>query len=211
MDLTSVISALKLPPRILAAIVVVGGLLLFLPKNALETLKLESVASNFGAYIGFTFLTASVLLSISLSTKVSEWVKSRWKRYKRRALAFSSLKSLDHQEKAVLREFFIQGQNTIQLPISHTVVTGLLEKGVLCRVETLLERSIVGILSPVQITDELRDLVTLDLLEIPSSFETEPTDSDLEYLRTNRPDFILDIEEHKNTFHTSWTRHRIPF
>lgn len=89
MDLTSVISALKLPPRILAAIVVVGGLLLFLPKNALETLKLESVASNFGAYIGFTFLTASVLLSISLSTKVSEWVKSRWKRYKRRASAFS--------------------------------------------------------------------------------------------------------------------------
>lgn len=55
-----------------------------------------------------------------------------------------ALYNLDDKEIAVLREFFIQGQNTLQLPVGHPVVAGLIEKGILEQVGMIGENSLVG-------------------------------------------------------------------
>lgn len=41
------------------------------------------------------------------------------------------LTELDPQEKAVLREFTIQDQNSIEMPCDDTVVSGLIDKNIL--------------------------------------------------------------------------------
>lgn len=189
----------------------VSGFLIFLPGNVLEILRLDSFKSNFGGYVGFTFLSSGALLTISLAINIGGWIKNRWEKSNRLSATVQRLQHLDSQEKAVLREFFCQGQNTIQLPISQTVVAGLLEKGILCRVGTLLEKSVAGFLSPVQITENIRNLITFELIDIPVSFQGEPNPIDIEIIQSSRPEFIQDIEEHNNTFHTSWMRRRIPF
>ena len=121
-------------------------------------------------------------------------------RHKHIKISIERLKQLDQAEKSVLREFFIQGQNTIKLPMDNSVVAGLLDIGILSSVGQHGRHSLAGMLISMKIPDILRKKLTLQMLDLPLG---KPSECDKEFLRTNRPPFSRSIE-HENSLLQEW-------
>lgn len=192
---------LKLPARYSWAAAIVSGLLLFLPSTALSRLRLNDFIESHHATIGIIFMATSVLAV--LNTSILGWnhlSRIRIKRH-RRNIRLSALNNLDPQEQAVLREFLVQRQNTIRMPIDHPVVAGLLAKGVLVQVGQMGERSLAGMLFSVAKHDDVASHLTFSMLNLPDG---EPSEEDIEFVRDNRPEYMPEIEHHIETFHTTW-------
>jgi Super-infection exclusion protein B len=154
--LSKAIEALKLPLRYVWAIVIASGLLLFLPQNTLKRLHAEKFVQDFGSYIGLAFLVFGTVLVIQLVSALYSKIRAWMARNKRLSNALEELFHLDPSEKSVLREFFIQNQNTLQLPVDQATVSGLITKGVLTVAGSTGERSLAGLLFPVRIADHIR-------------------------------------------------------
>lgn len=73
-----VVDFLKLPPRILAALSVASGLLLFLPDAIIEKLYMTSFRSKYGFALGIVFVVSvSILVVISVVT-VAKKIKEKY-------------------------------------------------------------------------------------------------------------------------------------
>ncbi|MBE2282287.1 MAG: superinfection exclusion B family protein [Prosthecobacter sp.] len=200
------IEFLKLPVRHTWTISLASGFVLFAPESVLKLLRIDGLKQEFGTYVGLTFLVSTLIVSLHVITSIWAWIQRRSRFSESRVRTMQALAQLDPKEKAILREFYIQGQNTLQMPVDQAVVSGLIAKGVLCRVGTMGERSLAGLLFPVQLTQEADALVTSSLIEMPD----EPiSDHELDFLRKNRPEFLAEIDHHNNIYHTSWERRRI--
>jgi hypothetical protein len=134
---------------------------------------------------------------------VSHSVKRKRHVHEFKKLRSEAFQNLDRHEKAVLREFFIQGQNTLRLPIDHPTVAGMRTRGILEIVGSHGEGSLAGLLFPVKLADDIRGQLTAAMVDLP---EGEPSKEQVEWVVTNRPDFIPEIERHIDLFHRSWDR-----
>lgn len=204
--LSKALEFLKLPLKYIWAIVIAAGLLLFLPESALQRIHAQKFMQDFGAYIGLAFLVFGILLIIQLVStlylKISRWMA----RNKRLSNSLMELLRLDPSEKAILREFFIQNQNTLQLPIDQATVSGLITKGILTSAGSMGERSLAGVLFPVKMAEHIREHLKLELIDWPP----EPlSEENIAFLRNNRPGFLAEIEHHNEVFHTTWSRRRL--
>lgn len=184
----------KLPFKVISWITVVSGILLFAPSSFIDKLKLSGFLSSYGPYIGVVFVSATALFSINtigwLSLKVRKKAKySKWKKELRNVL-----ENLDHAEKAVLREFFIQGQYTIELPMDNPTVVGLRNKGIIYIAGEYGQRTLAGMLIPFAVNDEAGKLIDLAIVDLPAG---ELSDEDVQHLHDSRPDFALEIERRK--------------
>jgi hypothetical protein len=207
--LGKVIEALKLPLRYVWAIAIAAAILLFSPPLVLKRLRVEKFIQDFGAYIGIVFLVAAILTAIQLT--LLAWKALNGRRRKKRYLEESlhALAHLDPKEKAVMREFYLQNQNTIQLPFDQATVAGLVAKGILYPVGMTGERSLAGTLRPTRIAEHVQKHLTHEMIELP---RREPlSNEDIRFLRENRPKFLAEIEQHNELFHTSWPRMKIPY
>ena len=206
--LTKALEALKLPLKYIWVIAIASGLLLFVPSRYLDKINLTTICKDYGPIIGAIFLVSSILVGVHIVVSLWNYGRNRYLRSKREKYRKQALHSLDPKEKAVLREFYIQAQSTLQLPIDQPIVAGLLAKGILGRVGQHGERSLAGVLWPVVIHEDAEQELTLDMIELP---EPNPPADKIQWLRDNRPDFMPEIEHHNEVFHTSWTRRRIDF
>ena len=127
--ISKIIEALKLPVKFILCIFIVSSILLYIPKEFAEKIHLTKFIERFGLYIGIVFLATGALLIIELIIYTYKTIrkKATYKKIKKNAL--ERIANLDFAEKAILREFYIQGQNTIKLPMDHPVVAGLLSCG----------------------------------------------------------------------------------
>ena len=157
----------KIPTKVVLFFGLSSGALLLLPETWLRKLRLEKLAAEFGQWIGIVFLLSAVLLLLNLSA----WVYRTWKTTRKqkylKAKVIAALKELDDAEKAVLREFFIQGQNTVRMPMDEPVVAGLISKGILRPVGSVGERALAGIVFPFVPSEMARPNVTLTLVDLP--------------------------------------------
>ncbi len=180
----------KLPSKFFAWVVLLSACALFLPSNILVALQIEKFPADYKPFIGAAFLGASCFLLINCTIWV--WSKAKlW--FARRSLnvrIVSALTELDYSEKAVLREFFFQGKNVIELPVDRPTVAGLLQKGVLAPCGTTGFRSLAGSVFPCRMGSLARNLVTSYLVEYPDT----PTESDIRDIHRSRPNFVHDIE-----------------
>lgn len=110
-----------------------------------------------------------------------------------------ALQQLDSQEKSVLREFYLQGQKTIRMPVDQPVVAGLVRKVIIVQVGQLAEQSIAGMLISVTLAVGVEQKLTSSMIDMPTS----KTNSDIDWLKRNRPKFMPEIIEHNRIFHTS--------
>ncbi len=199
-----IVQLIKLPFRHLWIIAIASGVLLFSPARMLHRLRMAEFVGAYGTWVAVVFLLSAV--SILVNSFHWAW-QARARSSKRASFEFGRLpvplRRLSHQEKGVLREFFIQGQNTLRLPIDNPAVTGLLRNGILVQLDSLCEGSLAGLLAPVSIADGLSDLLVASHIDLPC----EPvSDADRDYVLNNRPDFLPEIEHHNEIFHTSWRR-----
>lgn len=195
------IEFLKLPLKYIWGVAIAAGLLLFLPASALERLRVAQFTKDYGSYIGVVFVVSLVLAGVHTVVAVSHFFSRKRRVHKFKTLRTEALHNLDPQEKAVLREFFVQEQNTIRLPIDHPTVAGMRTKGILLRVGQHGEGSLAGILFPLKMADDIRGQLTASMIDLP---EGEPSKEQIDWVVANRPDFIPEIERHVDLFHRSW-------
>lgn len=201
--LSKVTEFLRLPLRYVWAIAIGTGLLLFGPEALPRALRLEKLLQNYGEYIGGVFFLSALLAVIH--TTIAAWTTiARWRaRSHRLGQSLIELTRLDPKEKEVLREFCLQRQSTLQLPVDQATVAGLIDKGILRIAGHIGERSLAGMLFPVTLSEHIRDYLAPELIDMPR----QPlSDKDIEFLRENRPEFLAEIDHHKDVFHTTWRR-----
>ncbi len=106
-------------------------------------------------YFAFTAtITCILILLAGLIIFKTIWINLSpvFRNSARRRDVIKAFKQLDSDEKSVLREFYIQQANTLEMPVEDIVVSGLIKKGIL---ETTREKgpySVGGLMLPVIIS-----------------------------------------------------------
>lgn len=91
---------------------------------------------------------------------------------------------LDPQEKAVIREFFIRGQTSIEMPIDDPVVNGLISKSIL-KINKQFGNSFImsGMNASVSLMKRAEKLLKLSDIELNEN----PSEDEIELIKNNRP------------------------
>ncbi|MCF8095425.1 MAG: superinfection exclusion B family protein [Desulfobacteraceae bacterium] len=133
--------------------------------------------------VGFIF--AALLLKFF-------WSKgfTAFKAAKSKKLLLQSIEEIDAAEKSVLREFFIEQKNTVEMPIDDPVVAGLIEKRILKAIRETGQYSIRGLLLPIQINPAIKNFVTPGLVGYSNN------GADRKAMMDSRPDFIKKVLIH---------------
>lgn len=191
---------IKLPVKYMFATAMGAGCLLFLPDSLLARIGLDQLVASNRSIIGGIFLFASIVLAVELVIFIGQFISSWWDRRSFAATIAERIARLDEHEKAVLREFVIQGKNTLQLPANQETVAGLISKNFLVIDSHYGERSLAGILTILKINEQVRASLTWRDIGLPE----ERNEESIEWVKNNRPSFMHEIEHHNRIFHRTW-------
>lgn len=154
--------------------------------------KVRSVARDH--FIPIMLVVFGILIFLCLILLRFLWVNIRplhdARREKRRIIA--GVRHLDPQEKAVLREFAIFDQNTLELPVEDSAVSGLIKKGILQPTREKGEYSVKGLVLPVTINPLARKRITPTVVDLPRNWQND--DAEKQAVIKARPPFIQDKE-----------------
>jgi len=180
----------KIPSKVLCVLCIVSGVLLFAPGSLHETLRTTRLVDKFGLFVGLTFIGSGTLLTVNVVMRT--WVggariraKRRWRRNLGQTLA-----ELDPVEKAILREFVLQGKRCVMLPIDEPTVAGLLNRRILVQVGTIGRQSLAGSLFPVQMHAAVSEVLVPEHLDL---YAGEPTEADKKRVISQRPRFVQEV------------------
>ena len=194
----NIISAIKLPKKFIATIFLVTTALLFLPNSIVSKMHLSKFIDKFGLYFGIISIFTGILLLIEIVIYFYSILKGNKAKADTEKLIISNLNDLDPIEKAVLREFYIQNQNTIRLPFDNPVIAGLKSKGILQPIGDFGEKSLAGMLYSSKISENTKKhLNTETHIGIPHH---KPSQSEIEFIKNSRPDFILKIKREESRY-----------
>ena len=180
----------KLPTKFLVWVASISGLYLFLPEIALEKLHLSNFPPEYKAYVGLTLVASLAYLFVNALGWLWRLINRGWQKRRHTKMVTQALQQLDKEEVAVLREFLIQGQHVIELPIDHPTVAGLLNVHVLEQASRSGYRNIAGSVFSVRISAIAYPLVTADLLFMPH----KASESEIEKILHARPHYMQQIE-----------------
>ena len=126
--LSKIVDIIKIPIKYFWIIFLISLFLLFFPDSWLDYFKLLELRNSYHLYISLAFIVTLSLLSVESTLFIYRKLKTRFslKTYKKNLL--NNLTKLDPQEKSVIREFFLQNQNTLRLPYDEPIVSGLIKK-----------------------------------------------------------------------------------
>ena len=195
--ISEMIKVTKIPTKFIIVIFLVSSALSFLPEEALTDLKLAEFSKKFGLYIGITTLATCFILLMELITHNWKYYNILSSSIKFKKSTLHRLNQLDMSEKSVLREFYLQGQNTLKFPMDHPVIAGLISAGILRLVGQHGKMSTAGMLFSMKISDFAREKLNNELLDLPNG---QPSEKDLNFLKNNRPSFIALIHREESLF-----------
>mgnify|MGYP001608689845 CR=1 FL=1 len=181
----------RLPFKIVLWVAVVSGVLVFAPNGFVQQLALADFMKAYRAHIGVISLASGALVAINACAWLVAKARGKTAYWKWKSELASVLGSLDHAEKAVLREFYLHGKHTIELPMNNATVVGLRNKGIITLVGKYGEHSLAGMLFPFCISEEARNMITIDMLDLPTG---EPSEQEIARLKASRPDFAREIQ-----------------
>ncbi len=197
--LDKALETIKLPIKHIWVLAVFSGLVVFLPEEYSSKLGLADFAKDYRPYIGATFIFSSCLVVAELLKRGAYFFKARKEKAKDFEFLISALPKLDFHEKAVLREFYIQERNTLQLPFDNAVIAGMRKSRLLVLAEDMGERSLAGTLMPMQVNPQIEAYLSSNVIGLPDT--AEPTEDEVYWVQTNRPSFMAEIERHNEIFH----------
>ncbi|WP_420833110.1 superinfection exclusion B family protein [Shewanella gaetbuli] len=166
-------------------IVCVG--LMFAPQALLQQLSLADFVMQYNFIIGLGLIIgAAYFLSQLVSFITDESIQHLQKKRTVETIE-AKVKLLDPAERALLREFFLQGATLLALPQNELAVKSLLETNILEKVGNERHYAIQGPTAEYKISMSARIYLNRDVLRLPAG---EPTPEELSYLIKTRPHFI---------------------
>ncbi|OFU48010.1 hypothetical protein HMPREF3116_08610 [Aerococcus sp. HMSC10H05] len=116
---------LTLPNKILAALTLASGLLLFLPTKLLDKLHIIGFQEKYGFVIGIVFITAFSLWLVNSIYTISKFIKDKKNMKKFLDEAGERLKVLTDYQKAIIYLLYSQENYTHVLPLHDGSISAL--------------------------------------------------------------------------------------
>jgi hypothetical protein len=176
----------KITAKTAFIILLISGGLMFLPTAVLTKLDIIAFKKDFGKYFGVAFLSSAAFLFVALLNWIQQKINSRIVKRTRTKYLAESVSKIDFSEIKVLREFHINGQQSLDMPIDDPVVAGMLNKGILHQLSSIGQMSLEGMMMPVAINNLIADKITLEFLGLP---RTQPSKQEIDNLLNARPDW----------------------
>lgn len=173
-------------------ILIISSCLLFFPVNLINKLQLAGFKAEFGKYFGIAFISSLAFLIVAFSNwLIRKYNSAKWIKKVNKTIE-KSIQNLDMKEVAVLREFYINDQQSMNMPIDNPVVAGLLNKGILYQLSTTGMGSYSGIMFPLAIRVRAAEKLTNAILRLPSG---DPTQQERQKILSERPDWAIEIDK----------------
>ncbi|MBR6084032.1 MAG: superinfection exclusion B family protein [Spirochaetales bacterium] len=188
--LSEFIEFLKLPFRILLFISILSGLLFFLPTPVRDFLLLTTFYQKCGGLVGFVFLVSSTYVLFIFIERIIVATRRVIIKKKEKKKTVMDLKNLSYREKAVLREFALQGLNVISVIAEDEAVAGLLSKKILQIVQRSTFVYIFGTPVFVRISENVKQYITFDFLGLKEN----PSKEDIKKYAKERPAFVNNLQ-----------------
>jgi len=195
--ITKLFDLKKIPTKFIFFVWFVSIFLINLPKETIEKLGITEFQKDFGKYFGIALIASTGLLIMIFFNWIYEKANNQRLTAKYKKQIKNSILDLDHHEKAILREYYIQGKNTLKIPIDEPTISGLLDKRILYSVGNYGEMSIVGMLFNCSISKIARENLNNFVLELPNG---EPSKSDIERIKKSRPEWVIKLESNRSLF-----------
>ncbi|RPA60337.1 hypothetical protein EGC86_14795 [Shewanella frigidimarina] len=168
-------------------LIVACASLLFAPKDLLAFLSLDQLVHQYGQFIGLGLIMGvAYFLSQIFAFIVDEAIV--YLRQKRTVETIDAkVKLLDPAERALLREFFLQGQTILTLPQNELAVKNLVNTSILEMLGNERHYAIQGPTAEYKISMQARNYLNRDVLRLPAG---EPSAEEMNHLIKTRPHFI---------------------
>lgn len=172
---------------VMSWVVVACSSLLFAPKVLLASLSLDQLVSQYGQFIGLGLIIGvAYFLSQIFAFVVNESIV--YLRQKRTVETIEvKVKLLDPAERALLREFFLQGQTILTLPQNELAVKNLVNTSILEMLGNERHYAIQGPTADYKIAMQARNYLNREVLRLPAG---ELSEEEMNYLMKTRPHFI---------------------
>lgn len=192
MDVAKFIDILKAPRKIFGIAFIFSSFLLFAQAEWLEFLGLNPLIQAYRPFISIAFLVSlsGLLVELCVAMHGNYCIYNKYSNNLNDML--KTLNSLDQKEISVLREFFIQKQNTISLPLNDPIVAGLITKRILVPSGNFAEASMAGLIRPTSINNTIKELVRPELVGLRDKI---PSPEELTWAKNDRPEFMNLIEK----------------
>jgi hypothetical protein len=161
--------------------------LLFAPKELLSQLALAEIVAQYNYLIGLALIVGAAYFLSQLVSFVADESIQHLRQKRTVETIEAKVKLLDPAERALLREFFLQGATILALPQNELAVKSLLHTNILEELGNERHYAIQGPTAEYKISMSARIYLNRDVLRLPAG---EPTQEELTYLLKTRPHFI---------------------
>ena len=115
----------KLPTKIMFALALASGMVLFLPDNIVAKMYMVDFRNKYGFAIGLLFLTSFSILAVTLIIGIYKYFSQKHSMKKFKATAKERLQKLDNYQKAIVYGLYIEDNHTSELPFHDGAVKWL--------------------------------------------------------------------------------------
>jgi hypothetical protein len=118
---------------IYAAVFIASGLMLFLPIPLISHLGLDELVKTYRMYVGLAFVISASLLLVGLLSFVWSLFSTPYQNWLFERNGVRLMEELTEEEKAFLRPYILNDQNSRVAPINDGVAQGLAAKRIIYR------------------------------------------------------------------------------
>lgn len=112
----------KLPTKIMFALALASGLVLFLPESIVTKMYMVDFRNKYGFAIGLLFLISFSILVVTLFVGGYKYFSHIYFMKKFRATAKERLQKLDNYQKAIVYDLYLEDNHTGELPLHDGAV-----------------------------------------------------------------------------------------
>lgn len=194
LDSVKFFSPKKMMFRVMLWLMVSCAVLLSIPSNALAILALDKFVPEHAHFIGLGLIIAvayflSQLLNLGLDESIRHLSDKRITE-----TIEAKVNLLDRAERALLREFFLQGATILTLPQNEPAVKSLLNACILEHLGNERHYAIQGPTADYKIAMKARMYLNRDVLRLPAG---EPSQEEMQHLIKARPQFLNGLVQNR--------------
>lgn len=115
----------KLPTKIMFALALASGMVLFLPDNIVAKMYMVDFRNKYGFAIGLLFLISFSILVVTLIIGIYKYFSHKRSMKKFKATAKERLQKLDNYQKAIVYGLYMEDNHTSELPFHDGAVKWL--------------------------------------------------------------------------------------
>ncbi|MBV7317002.1 superinfection exclusion B family protein [Shewanella sp. NIFS-20-20] len=168
--------------------------LLIMPVSLLEWLRLADVVAAYDHFIGLVMLIAAAYFVSQVVSFLMDEAIAFLKDKRLSETIEQKVAVLDLAERALLREFFLQGSTVLTLPMNDMAVKALAASGVLQNVGNEHHYAIHGPTADYRIATKARSYLNRKILRLPAG---EPNPEEMQLLLRTRPAFMGQLVQNR--------------